>query len=50
MNLQRGLSLEIHSKVKEVGKGELSWSEGGQRSRLVLHAEHGCLSHEIFNL
>lgn len=49
--LYRGeLRFEIHHKVKEVKRGELSWSEGRQRSRLVLHTEHGCLFHEIFNL
>ena len=50
MTLFRGWRFEIHPKVKAVRKGELSWSVGRQGSRLVLHTEHGCLFHEIFNL
>lgn len=43
------MRFEFHVKVEGVWEGELSWSEGRQRSRLVLHTEHGLIVSLFFS-
>lgn len=40
INLSRGIRFEIHLNQRRPRRGELSWSEGRQRIRMMLNTKH----------